>query len=536
VVSDSSVIQITNSAGGGGSVDLAGAQSAQDLIDLINGASLGVRASLNNAGTGFKLVDTAGGTGELTVEDPADGVLALQLGLAGTFEDGTIDSGPLGYQFVNEGSRLDNLGVSRGRFTIRDSDGLTATVDLTQGNEQTIADVLGEINSRGLAINARVNDTGDGLILEDTGSGAIGIQITEDGSTTARDLGIVGEVAAGENVDGSFRRTLEVAPTDTLAGLAQKINEAKVGVSASVINDGSPGAPYRLSLSADRAGTGGAFTFDDGGIGLDIRDLAKAQDAVVFFGGDDPADALAVTSKSNTIDSLIPGATLSLLGVSDGPIQITVSDDPEAVTNAASDFVESFNGLVDVMNQFDSYNAETEERGLLLGDSALARLRSSIYNAVIGANTELTGQYQSLAQVGISIGSGAKLQIDQNKFQEALAADPEAVRELFTFEQFEIDPDTGEETDVVVARGVGVEINELLESLTDGTDGVIERQVEILGDQIRANNDRIDQVDLRIEDKRSRLEREFNNLEFTLAELQDQQSALASISAQSATA
>jgi flagellar hook-associated protein 2 len=526
-VLDATTFTVTNSAGGGGTVDLAGAESIQDVIDAINDAGVGVRASLNFAGTGFALTDTAGGVDPLIVEDDAGGVLATQLGLAGTFEDGQIDSGPLDYQYVHEGSRIDNLGIARGRFTIRDSDGRSSTVDLTQGNEQTIADVLSEINSRGLAINARVNDTGDGLILEDTGSGAVGISVGEDGSTTARDLGLLGDFEAGQNVDGTFQRTIDVTATDTLASLAQKITDADVGVSAAVINDGSPGAPYRLSLNAERAGTGGAFTFDDGGLGFDIQNLAEARDAVVFFGGDDPEDALIVTSKSNTLDTLIPGASISLLGTTERPIQITIGDDPSAVTNAADDFVSSFNGLIDTINEFDRYNAETEERGLLLGDSALARLRTSIYNAIIGANTGLSGQFTSLSQIGITIGSGAQLRLDNEKFQAALANDPEGVRELFTFEQFEVDPETGEATDVLVAQGVGQEIDKLLERLTDGTDGVIERQVQVLADQIQANNRRIEQVDESIENKRANLEREFANLESSLADLQDQQSSLA---------
>ncbi|MEM8739130.1 MAG: flagellar filament capping protein FliD [Planctomycetota bacterium] len=524
------LIDFTNSAGVTTTVDLAGAQSVDELISAINSANAGVRARLNDAGTGLELTDTAGGLGELTVADGTDSVLASQLGLVGTFDDGVVNGGPLGFQFVNEGSRLDNLGIARGRFTLRDSDGRTGTVDLTQGNEQTIADVLAEINSRGLAINARVNDTGDGILLEDTGSGAVSLLIENDGSTTATDLGIQGEFAGGSVIDGSFRRTLTVSATDTLDSLAQKINSADLGVNAAVINDGSPNAPFRLSLSSDRAGVGGAFTLDDAGLGLDLSDLAKAQDAVVFFGGDDPADALVVTSGSNTLDTLIPGASISLLATSDQPVQVTISDDPASVTSAAQAFVTSFNGLVDSINEFDSYNAETEERGLLLGDSAIARLRSSIYNAVIGRNPDLTGQFTSLAQVGISVGSGARLQIDNDRFQAALAADPDAVRDLFTFQQFEVDPETGEETDVLVAQGVGVEINELLKTLTDSSNGVLENQVQILQDQIDANDRRIEGLNETIEDRRARLEREFNNLEFTLAGLQDQQAALGNLS------
>jgi flagellar hook-associated protein 2 len=249
----------------------------------------------------------------------------------------------------------------------------------------------------------------------------------------------------------------------------------------------------------------------------------------VFYGGDDPEDALLVTSKTNTLDALIPGVTIDLLSTSDSPIQITVNEDREAITSAVSDFVSSFNGLIDKMNEHDSYNADTEERGLLLGDPTLARLRSAIYNAVIGSNGDLTGRYDSLSEIGVTVGSGAKLRFDQAKFTEALNTDPEAVRDLFTFEQFEVDAETGEDTDVVAAQGVGLEIQKLLADLTDSIDGPVQRQVDIIQSQIDANEGRVERLEETIEDKRARLEREFANLELTLAGLQDSNTALNSL-------
>ena len=556
---DNTTIFFTNSAGETGTVDLAGSETVTDLIDKINAADLGVEASLNNALTGLRIEDTAGGLGALEIRDeesefvaatpddpttllvdesdPGDpggrplGVLAAQLGIAGTFEQGETDGGPLGFQFFSEGSRLDALGIANGRFNIRDSDGRTSVVDLTQGNEQTVADVLSEINSRGLAINARVNDTGDGILIEDLGSGAVDLEISEEGSTTASDLGLLGVFPAGRDIDGSSSVDIEITATDTLRSIATKINDANVGVDAAVINDGTPGGGFRLNLSADTSGRGGAFTLDDFGLGLEVRNLAEARDAVVFLGGDDPADALLVESGSNTLAGLIPGATISLLTTSDGPIEIAIGDDREAVTTAVNGFVNSFNTLVDSINEFDSFNSDTEERGLLLGDSALAQVRTAIYNAVIGQNVELTGQFNALAQVGITVGSEARLSVNTSQLEAALEADPDGVRDLFAFEQLAVDPETGEETDEVVAQGVGRELDALLESLTDTETGVLERQVDILDGQLEANRERIEQIQEGIDEKRDRLQDEFNNLEATLADLQDQQSAISGLAA-----
>ncbi|MEE9403405.1 MAG: flagellar filament capping protein FliD, partial [Algisphaera sp.] len=526
-----------NSTGNTGGVDMTGAETLDDLINRINDADLGVEASITAAGTGIAIEDVAGGLGALEIIDPFTppdqplGVLATQLGLAGTYTQGEVDGGPLGFQFFNEGSRLDTLGITRGKFMIQDSDGRSAEVDLTQGNEQTIADVLGEINSRGLAINARINDTGDGILIEDLGGGATDIEIAENGSTTARDLGVLGTFPAGDDINGAFSITIEVTAVDTLKSLATKINDAKVGVDAAVINDGTPGGGFRLNLSSDKAGRGGAFTLDDHGLGLEIQELAKAKDAVVFLGGDDPADSLLVTSESNTLAGLVPGATISLLTTSDAPIQIAIGDDREAVTGAVGDFVSSFNGLIDKINEFDSYNSETKERGLLLGDASVGRVRTAIYNAISGRNAGLTGQFNSLAQVGVKVGKGAKLTVDSEQLLAALEADPDGVRDLFSFEQLVVDPETGEDTEEVIAQGIGREIDKLLERLTDSEGGPLERQSAILQSQLDLNKKRIEAVDRTIEDKKARLEKEFVDLERTLAGLQDQQGALNTLAA-----
>ena len=524
-------ISITNSAGGGGTVDLTAAASVSEVIKLINDAGLGVTASLNQAGNGLKLTDTAGGTGDLTVGDSA-GVLAQQLGLAGTFGDGKAEGRNLQFRYITESTRLDQLGVASGKFRIRDSGGATAIVDLTQGNEVTLGDVIGEINSRGLLINARINDTGDGILIEDNGPGSQSIEITEEGSTTAKDLGLLGKTSVpGKDFDGSFERVVAISSTDTLTQVAQKIGEAKLGINAGVINDGSVGSPYRLALSSREAGSKSAFVFDDGGLGMGANNLAEARDAVVFFGSANPAEALVITSTENKLQNVIPGVTLDLLATSDRPVQVTINKDTESLVSNVQKFVEGFNKVVETLDKYDSYDAENETRGLLLGDGTVLRVRSAIYNAVIGANNELSGQFNSLSQVGIRVGPGARLQFNQEKLLTALETDPDAVAALFSFEQFEVDPETGENTDTLVAQGIGKEIDKLLGRLTDGVDGTIQSAVETLQRQIDLNTDRIESIDGILEAKRARLEAQFIAMERALAEMQDQSAALAQIQA-----
>ncbi|MEM8494178.1 MAG: flagellar filament capping protein FliD [Planctomycetota bacterium] len=524
---DSSVISVTTADGSLTNIDLGTAETAGDLISLINDSGAGMTASLNDAGNGIKITDQTTGTGDLTIASVGNGAFAEQLGIDGEFSQGVANGRDLEFAYVNEGASLDALGIARGTFSIRDSNGRVATVDLTNGNENTLGDVIDEINSRGLAVNARVNDAGDGLILEDLGGGTVDIEIEDDGSTTAADLGIAGTHSPGLPVDGSFKRYVRIRSTDSLDDVTDRINDADLAVRASVISDGSVGKPFRLSLSSDRGGAGNAFSFSDGGLDFGSTEVASARDALVFVGSGDPATALAVTSGSNTLDSVIPGATITLNSTSDSPVTISVSDNPDALLEEVNAFAEGFNGIVDTINELDSYDAETETRGLLLGDPTLQQVQSAIYNAVINPNPELSGRYKSLSEVGIRIGEGAKLEVDETKLREAIDTDPDAVRDLFSFEQLGTDPETGEDDpDNIIAQGIAVEIDKLLERLTDAEFGVLQTTVDRIDQQILLNNQRIDDINERIEAERLKLETEFAAMEAALAEIQDQGSAL----------
>lgn len=522
-------IAVTNSAGAATNIDLSAARSVSEVIDAINDAGAGVSARLNDAGNGIALTDQAGGAGDLVVNE-AGSTTAADLGLLGTFSGGEADSGNLQYRYVTNNTTLEDLGVAKGRFLLTDANGNNTTIDLTQ-NESTIGDVIREINgianAQGVEVEARINDNGDGIELVDTATGgASGISVEAVEGTIAADLGILGAAEnPGDTISGSFEKSIELTDTDTLQDVVRKINEADLGVSAGVINDGSAGNAFRLSLTSEKAGTDAAFVFDDGGLGFGASNLGEARDAVVFFGSDDPATSLAITSRSNRLEDVIPGVDIDLNSVSDSPVQLTINRDTEAITQAASSFVKAFNGLVDAINKHDSYNAETEERGLLLGDATVARIRSSVYNAVINPNNDLPGQFESLSEVGITVGDGAKLRFDQDRFLSAFAEDPEAVEDLFTYKLTEEDAD-GEEQ--VVSRGIGVEINELLEDLT-AAEGPLQRKVDTIEDQVQLNKDRIESITEGIEAKRERLQREFVQMELALAQMQDQQSALSQL-------
>ncbi len=538
-------IQITDRSGASDTIDLSGATTISEVVELINASAAGVEASVNDAGNGLQISDTSGGSGDLVIADVGPETTATDLNIAGTFDTTTAaDSGSLQVAYVTSATALDDFnngqGVARGSFYITDSNGVRATIDLSQGNETTIQHVIDEINSRPTDVVASINSKGDGILLTDTGGGALAMQVTEAGSTTASDLNLLGTASgtAGDNyIDGSLERTVSIEADDTLEDVIDAINSASVGVSATLINDGTLGSPYRISLTSENTGRRGEVLLDDGGLNLGAQTVVDASDAVVFFGSSDPAEAVVLTSDTNSLSDTIEGVTIDLTGTSSESVQLSIARDNEAIVKAVKGFVEKFNAVLKRIDELDSYNVDTEERGLLLGDNTLAATARSLYNTITQKYEDVDGQYQYLSQVGLTIGNGARLQFDESTFREALAARPDDVAKLFTLETTETNQDEQISENVtipgsgttVTAAGLGASVEQLLEGLTDNIDGRYTLKANNIDTQIKLANSRIDQLNDLLDAKRARLEAQFTAMETALAQLQAQQSSLGSL-------
>jgi flagellar hook-associated protein 2 len=419
-------------------IDLSSAKTVQDVLDDINNANAGVKASLNQSGDGIQITDTSNGTGHLIITDGAGGTSATDLGINGDFDTNTplVKGKNLQRAWVSENTLLSQYnggrGVTPGRFKITNGNGKSATVDLTQGNEVRLGDVIAEINAKDIGVTARINDHGDGLLLEDTSGGAGKLKVEEDSGTTAADLNIKGESADGvHTIDGSMEKTITVLATDTLGDVQKKIQDTNWGVTAQIINDGSGNAPYRLSLNAKNSGRAGHVVIDTGATTLDTHDLVAAQDAAVFLGSAGSDQPLLLTASKNSLAGVIKGVNVELHGVSDKPVTLNVTRDSKNISDEMQKFVDAFNEMADKIKDLTKFDTDTEERGLLLGETTIQTIQSTLYNSfqtVVNAG----GKYRVLADVGLKIGDEAKLEFDADKFSEAYADDPDSVQKLFT--------------------------------------------------------------------------------------------------------
>ncbi|MBX3385444.1 MAG: flagellar filament capping protein FliD [Phycisphaeraceae bacterium] len=503
---------------------------------------------LNANGTGLIVTDTSSGPGSLVVTGSGAEALGISTSPTGVVS-GKINGDRLQKQYVTESTLLGTLnsgsGLGTGRFEIIGPGGSRAVVDIAE-DSRTVGDIISEINSKGVGIRARINDRGDGIVLEQSpgfsGSGTK-IKVTDLTGAVARNLRIAGEAADDSDqnfIDGSAERTISLTGTESLDDLVKKINEANAPVRASVITDGSSSTPFRLRLTSALTGEAGRFLIDTSGADLGLSTVSKGENARVFFGSDDPATAILVSSTTNTVSGLIDGVTLNVQSAGDTPATITVSQNVEAVESSINEFVTAFNEVLSRISRYTSYNAETEQKGVLLGDSTALQLRSSLYTAIQRQAVGVTGTFRSLSQVGLRIGQGATLQLDVERLRRAVSEDPEGVRQLFaaselnpTSDRIEVAPgitavDTSP-TQTYRSRGIAELLVESIDQYLASTSGILTRKQRSLDDQIRLQNDRISRLDTALLAKRASLERQFASLEQTLARLQNQQSSIAGL-------
>lgn len=515
-------VSITDRAGRTSTIDFSDAHTIQDVIDLINlDSSTSVRAAINVVGNGIVLRDESDGDGPIIIED-VTGALATDLRIAGTFtvDDGdVVNSGSLQRQYISRQTQLSGLnggrGVASGAFRITDSNGAVFVVDLDE-IAATVGDAIDAINRiTPDTIEARINDTGDGIVVTDTSGGSSPLTIDDqDGGRTASDLRLSGTAGEGETViDGSFEIHIDIDADDTLETLARKINEAGADVSASVLNHGGTINPFSLTISSEVSGRRGEMLIDALGVDLGLTTLSQAQDAVITIGGDGASNPRVVSSSTNTLEDVVAGVTLNLLSVSDDPVTINIAQDVDGIVAAINTFVEKYNNVLDTIDRSTSFNSDTLQRGPLLGDPTVNQVRSRLIRVATRQFENVDESVSRLFSVGLRIAEGNRLQFNEERFRDTYEETPKLVEELFTKAE----------------TGFAAVLQDTLEGLTRDFDGVISRKDDLLADQQELLNKRIDGLGVLLDAKRARLEAQFVALESSLAALQAQQAALSTL-------
>ena len=262
-------------------------------------------------------------------------------------------------------------------------------------------------------------------------NGAAGINFISSSDIVGSSLGVTGLTAQTIKVNGvNVSINLQ---SDSLQAVADKINSASTGATASVVSvTEGVNTKYRLEITG-----ASSPTFVDAGNTLATlgivqktasNELVAAQDASYKL------DGVSLNSSTNTIEGVIPGGKITLLkadATTPPTTTLSIKSDTDAVANRIKSFTDSYNTSVKFITDNSQFDGDTYETGPLFGDPVARQFLSTMNSLLMSNIPGLTGNYKNLTDIGIRIDGTGSLSVDSSKLNTAIQTDSEGVRKLF---------------------------------------------------------------------------------------------------------
>ncbi|HBP16292.1 MAG TPA: hypothetical protein DEA08_00685 [Planctomycetes bacterium] len=353
---------------------------------------------------------------------------------------------------------------------------------------------------------SKVESSDEGTVVASGGSGATqgvfelevsqlatATTLASQGYAAGDQTGLVGSGTLDVTVGGETTEITIEAGSDSLEDIRDAINDADIGVTASVVDDGTAAGGFRLVIRGNETGLENAVSLDASGLSggsdpLAVTELSAARNAKFSI------DNLDFERASNKVSDALPGVSLELqktTGV-DESVSIQVELDTSKIGADVKKLVDGFNSLVDPLRDQSAPPADTNSAaGPLNGDFTVSTARNRLSR--ITAETIGSGDFPNLAALGITTQRDGSLEIDTALLNEAIDADPDAVAEIMA--------------DFAARLGtVGEELGKTNE-------GLFEIRNDTLDAEIDRIDERIDRRETSLESLETRLRRQFTALE-----------------------
>lgn len=317
--------------------------------------------------------------------------------------------------------------------------------------------------------------------------------------------GVYTGAAFNSNGSGSKSITID-GSNNTLQGIRDAINAAQMGVTASIVNDGS-GTPYRLALSSSNSGVSNSLKISTSGgdgsinslLGYDPAGTQNLNQTVSAQNANFTVNGIAVSKATNTVTDAIQGVTLTLNKLTTTPASLKLTRDTNAVSTAVSGFVDAYNALSNQLKSRSAYGSATSTSPALAGDSTIRSMQTQLRGIF---NTAVSGGIMtSLAQVGITTQADGTLKLDSSKLNSAMTNSFSDVTNLFSS-----------------ATGFAPRLDAWSKSvLTPG--GMIDTRTNSLNTSIKGYNDRISILELRMTALQKQYTTTYSNLNMLLSNM-----------------
>jgi flagellar hook-associated protein 2 len=303
---------------------------------------------------------------------------------------------------------------------------------------------------------------------------------------------------------GSETFGVDIAATDDLSTIRDKVNaeSANFGVTANIINsDEGSYLVYKSAISGD----GNSLVVSTDNASLDDISTNNTQDAndyatssIVLI------DGLTVTSDTNELKNVIEDVTIFASQVSTTATTLDISQNQDVANELMHEFVDGYNALAENMLGLGAPKA-----GRLAFDPDLRSMKSQLNDILINSVDNMTGDIDSLSDIGISVDRYGKLEISavgigtldsgEVKLSSAIENDLGQVGELFA------------STDGIVSQ-----LTSLIDNYND-SDGTLTKRQTYLNLDLSSISDDYDDLETRLRSYEETLRKSFSFLDSTVA-------------------
>jgi flagellar capping protein FliD len=398
------------------------------------------------------------------------------------------------------------------------------TVNTTYAAVRTAAEALQKVEIWG---SAKATSNSTGVTATATGTNPAPGSLTFTVQSLASAHGLVNQNATWTSTTAAYgassievfdkagvsKGTITIGGTGTLTDAAAAINaDTTHGLTASVVQVRAGSSPlYALQINAKTTGAASEFTL--GGAGT-FGITSQASDAELKIGTPGAAGAYSVYSSTNTFDSVMPGATMTVSKADPAtPVTVTIAKDPDAIATKMQALVDAVNSALKTTRDYTS--SATGSTAALKGDYALTSLVSRLLTGVAGA----VGKDGSPAKIGLETNRDGSIKFTKSTFVDALKTDPAMVQRM-------VDGSPAAGTTAAVP-GIADRLFDIAKAASDSTTGSI---VALANGQDSVAKDlqtRIEAWDLRLAKRKETLTRQFTAMETALSSLKNQSNWLA---------
>lgn len=297
---------------------------------------------------------------------------------------------------------------------------------------------------------------------------------------------------------------------NTLDGIARTINTSELGITATVVQDGSEGEDgYRLIMSSEHYGNNHDVNFPmiyllDGEEDLYFDQERDSQNGLIRVNGFD------VQVVNNKLDEVIPGVSLDLKSAKPGKeVNISLTENYEAIETKLRSFVDSMNGVLGFIQQQNMMDEKTDTSKTLGGDSALRSVETRVKQLILDPVYGAKGSINRLSQLGVEFNRSGTLDFKEDKFKKVIKTNSKDVLEFLR----------GDGS--LQAGFIGKTKNSIDNLMGSGT-GVISNKKKGLQTQISQIDRNIETKEKNLATKEDQLRKKFSRLEEQMAKLQAQ--------------